>query len=78
MAENAVTMSTPLAVSNKVISTKFNDNGGDAATFVKNFNWTNADQNLVADYITNQGMTAEAAAKKWADDNESVWKAWLP
>ena len=63
---------------NKVISTKFNDNGGDAATFVKNFNWTNADQNLVADYITNQGMTAEAAAKKWADDNESVWKAWLP
>ena len=63
---------------NKVISTKFNDNGGDAATFVKNFNWTNADQNLVADYITNQGMTAEAAAKKWADDNPTVWKAWLP
>jgi len=63
---------------NKVISTKFNDNGGDAATFVKNFNWTNADQNLVADYITNQGMTAEAAAKKWVDDNPTVWKAWLP
>ena len=63
---------------NKVISTKFNDNGGDAATLVKNFNWTNADQNLVADYITNQGMTAEAAAKKWADDNPTVWKAWLP
>ena len=63
---------------NKVISTKFNDDGGDAATLVKNFNWTNADQNLVADYITNQGMTAEAAAKKWVDDNPTVWKAWLP
>ena len=63
---------------NKVIATKFSDNGGDAATFVKNFNWTNEDQNLVADYITNQGMTAEAAAKKWADDNPTVWKAWLP
>jgi glycine betaine/proline transport system substrate-binding protein len=63
---------------NKVISKKFNDEGGDAATLVKNFKWTNEDQNLVSDYITNQGMTAEEAAKKWIDENEAVWKAWLP
>ena len=63
---------------NKVISMKFNESGGDAATLVKNFNWTNADQNLVADYITNQGMTAEVAAKKWVDENKDVWQAWLP
>ncbi|MEO5918843.1 MAG: ABC transporter substrate-binding protein [Candidatus Limnocylindrales bacterium] len=63
---------------NKVIATKFNENGGDAATMIKKFNWTNDDQNLVSDYITNQGMTAEEAAKKWVDENESVWKAWLP
>ena len=52
--------------------------GGDAATLIKNFKWTNADQNPVADYITNKSMTAEEAAKKWVDANESVWKAWMP
>ena len=63
---------------NKIIRTGFNEKGGDAATFVKNFNWTNADQNVVADYITNQAMTAEAAGKKWVDEHKDVWKAWLP
>ena len=63
---------------NKVISAKFAKEGGDAATLVKNFTWTNADQNLVSDYITNQGMTADAAAAKWVADNEAVWKAWIP
>lgn len=63
---------------NKVISTKFANEGGDAATLVKNFNWTNDDQNLVADYITNQNMTPDEAAAKWVADNEPVWKAWMP
>ncbi|MEO7664508.1 MAG: ABC transporter substrate-binding protein [Candidatus Limnocylindrales bacterium] len=66
---------TPL---NKIIRTEFNDKGGAAATFIKNFNWTNADQNQVAEYITNEKMTAEAAAKKWVDANEAKWKAWVP
>ena len=63
---------------NKVIRVGFNDKGGDAATFIKNFKWTNKDQNVVADYITNGGMTAAEAAKKWVTDNPTVWKAWLP
>jgi len=63
---------------NKIIRVKFNETGGDAAKFIKNFNWTNADQNQVAEYITNEGMTAEAAAKKWVDANEAKWKAWIP
>lgn len=63
---------------NKVISTKFANEGGDAATLVKNFNWTNDDQNLVADYMTNQNMTADEAAAKWVADNEATWKAWMP
>ena len=29
-------------------------------------------------YITNQGMTAEAAGEKWAKEHESTWKAWMP
>ncbi|MEO8463032.1 MAG: ABC transporter substrate-binding protein [Chloroflexota bacterium] len=63
---------------NKIIRTKFNEDGGAAATMIKNFSWTNEDQNLVSDYITNQGMTADQAAKKWVDEHESVWKAWVP
>ena len=63
---------------NKVIRVGFNETGGDAATFIKNFKWTNKDQNVVADYITNGGMTPAAAAEQWVKDNETVWKAWLP
>jgi glycine betaine/proline transport system substrate-binding protein len=66
---------TPLR---KFIATKFEKEGGAAAQMIKNWKWTNADQNLVADMITNQGMTAEQAAKKWVDEHESVWKAWIP
>ncbi len=66
---------TPLR---KFIRTEFNTNGGDAATLIKNWTWTNADQNLVADMITNQDMSPEDAAKKWVDEHEAVWQAWLP
>ncbi|HEU4920039.1 MAG TPA: ABC transporter substrate-binding protein [Candidatus Limnocylindrales bacterium] len=63
---------------NKIVSTKFATEGGKAYELVKNFKWTNEDQNLVSDYITNQDMTPEEAAKKWVDENEDVWKAWIP
>jgi len=66
---------TPL---NKIMRVKFNEEGGAAAQFIKNFSWTNADQNEVAAYITNDNMTPEEAAKKWVDAHESVWKAWIP
>ncbi len=66
---------TPLR---KFIRTEFNTNGGDAATLIKNWKWTNADQNLVADMITNQDMSPEDAAKKWVDEHKSTWEAWLP
>jgi glycine betaine/proline transport system substrate-binding protein len=63
---------------NKIARTAWLEKGGDAATFVKSFSWTNADQNEVADYITNGNMTAEEAAKKWIDAHPDVWKAWVP
>ena len=66
---------TPLK---KIVSTKFATEGGKAYELVKNFSWTNEDQNLVSDYITNQDMTPEEAAKKWVEENEDVWKAWMP
>ncbi|MEV4701664.1 ABC transporter substrate-binding protein [Actinoplanes sp. NPDC049316] len=62
----------------KIAGKKFADTGGAAYQLVKNFQWTNDDQNLVADYITNQGMSAEKAAEKWVKEHESTWKPWIP
>ena len=75
---NTVACDYPLYKLNKIIATTFAENGGDAATLVKNFSWTNEDQNLVADYITNQGMSADDAGDKWVADNEAKWSAWMP
>lgn len=61
----------------KVGRTDFINSGSPAATLVQNFTWTNDDQNLVADYITAQGMSNEDAAKKWIADNQDKVDAWL-
>jgi glycine betaine/proline transport system substrate-binding protein len=52
--------------------------GGDAATFIKNFQWGNKDQNEVADLITNKKMSDEDAAKQWITEHPDVWQAWMP
>jgi glycine betaine/proline transport system substrate-binding protein len=62
---------------NKIISTKFNKSGSPAVDLVKNFKWTNADQNEVAKYIAKDGMKPEDAAKKWVDANSDTVDAWL-
>ena len=74
----AVACDYPPYTLNKIVATKFAETGGDAYTLIKNFKWTNADQNLVADYITNQKMTADEAGEKWVADNEAVWSTWMP
>ncbi|MGP3954683.1 ABC transporter substrate-binding protein [Nonomuraea sp. 3N208] len=62
----------------KIVSKKFADTGGKAYDLVKNFSWTNEDQNAVADDMTNNGMTGEQAAKKWVEANTAKWQAWIP
>ncbi|WNV84448.1 ABC transporter substrate-binding protein [Umezawaea sp. Da 62-37] len=62
----------------KIVSKKFADGAGPAFQLVKNFKWTNEDQNLVAKYIAEDKMSADAAAKKWVEDNADKVKAWLP
>ncbi len=62
---------------NKVVSVKFANSGSPAVQFIKNFNWTNDDQNQVAEYIANEGMKDDAAAQKWVDANPTKWAAWL-
>ncbi len=54
---------------NKIVATKFANEGGAAYTLVKNFTWKNADQNAVAYSITKDKMAPLDAAKKWLDAN---------
>ncbi|MFF5209840.1 ABC transporter substrate-binding protein [Streptosporangium sp. NPDC000396] len=62
----------------KIVSKKFADAGGKAYELVRNFSWTNDQQNAVANDIVNNKMSADAAAKKWIDANKIVWKDWVP
>ena len=62
---------------NKLISTSFAKSGSPAVQLVKNFHWTNADQNVVAQYIAKDGMSPAAAARKWIKANPSMVKSWL-
>ncbi|KAA1420157.1 glycine/betaine ABC transporter substrate-binding protein [Mumia zhuanghuii] len=61
----------------KIVSTSWVDEGGPAVDLVKNFTWTNDDQNLVAKYISEDGMKPADAAKKWVDENQDKVDAWL-
>ncbi|MBO3741152.1 ABC transporter substrate-binding protein [Actinoplanes flavus] len=61
----------------KIVSKKFADANGPAYQLVKNFSWTNDDQNVVAKYIAQDKMSAADAAKKWVEANPDKVKAWL-
>ncbi|MEW2248857.1 ABC transporter substrate-binding protein [Streptomyces sp. NPDC006975] len=61
----------------KIVSTRFAQSGSPAYQLVKNFHWTNEDQNLVAKYIAVDKMSDEAAAKKWVEANRDKVEAWL-
>ena len=60
-----------------LIATKFANSGSPAVALIKNFQWTNEDQNTVSTYIAKDGMSPDDAAKKWVDANPDKVKAWL-
>ena len=63
---------------NKLMGTEFAESGSPAVDLIKNFTWTNEDQNLVSKYIAEDGMDPDEAAQKWIDDNPDKVEAWLP
>ena len=73
----AVDCDYPPYALNKLISTKFADSDSPAVDLVKNFTWTNEDQNLVSTYIARDGMSPDDAAKKWIEENQDKVDAWL-
>jgi glycine betaine/proline transport system substrate-binding protein len=62
---------------NKLISSKFADSSEPSVDLIKNFHWTNDDQNIVSTYIAQDGMSPDDAAKKWVEDNQDKVDAWL-
>ncbi|NJQ03757.1 ABC transporter substrate-binding protein [Streptomyces zingiberis] len=62
----------------KFMNADFAENGGEAAEFLKNFEWTTDDQNEVAQMIAGKKMKPEDAAAAWIKDNKSTWEKWLP
>jgi glycine betaine/proline transport system substrate-binding protein len=62
----------------KIARKAFVDSGSPAADLVKNFRWTDADQNEVARDITVKKLSRDDAAKKWLDANRETWQQWLP
>jgi len=56
----------------KIVSTKFAESGSPAYTLVKNFQWTNDDQNSVARSIALDGLSDDEAAKKFIDANPAL------
>ncbi len=61
----------------KLVSAKFATSGSPAYDLVKNFTWTNDDQNVVAKYIAVDKMAPAAAAKKWVEANRDKVDAWI-
>ncbi|MGZ5399161.1 MAG: ABC transporter substrate-binding protein [Nocardioides sp.] len=66
---------TPLK---KFVSTEWAESDSTAVDLVRNFEWTNDDQNQVAAYITSDKMSPEDAAAKWVEENQDKVDAWLP
>lgn len=67
----------PVYKLDKIVSAKFAKSGSPAYDLVKNFTWTNDDQNVVAKYIAVDRMTPEAAAEKWVEANRDKVEAWI-
>ena len=61
----------------KIVSTAWAEAGGPAVDLVQRFQWANADQDLVAKYIANDGMAPEDAAARWIEENEDTVDGWL-
>ncbi len=61
----------------KKTSASFAKSGSPAFDLVRNFSWTNKDQNIVAAAIDREGLSPDEAAKAWVDRNQEKVAAWI-
>jgi ABC-type proline/glycine betaine transport system substrate-binding protein/uncharacterized caspase-like protein len=67
----------PVTVLKKIVSTEWATSDSTAVDLVKKFEWTNDDQNQVAAYISEDGMSPEDAAARWVARNADKVETWL-
>ena len=67
----------PETVLKKIVSTEWAESESPSVDLVKNFEWTNEDQNAVASMISQDKMSPEDAAAQWVKDNPDKVEAWL-
>jgi glycine betaine/proline transport system substrate-binding protein len=61
----------------KIASKKFMDKGGPAARLMRNFQWSNDEQDTVASFIAKYKMSPDEAAKRWVEANPDRVEDWL-
>jgi len=62
---------------NKVVAASFAKSGSPAFTFIKNWKWSNEQQNTVSKMLAVEKLSDDAAAKKWISSNKAVVDGWL-
>jgi glycine betaine/proline transport system substrate-binding protein len=67
----------PVEHLDKIVTSRFAASGGRAYQFIKNFNWTNPDQNEVANYLVEKA-SYRTAALTWMEAHPDSWSSWLP
>lgn len=50
----------------------------DVYTFLSNMNYTTEDQISMVAAVELDGLTPEEAAEAWVEENEEIWREWLP
>jgi glycine betaine/proline transport system substrate-binding protein len=61
----------------KLVSGDFSKSGSPALKVIRNFKWTSADQNFVANLISGKKMAKDKAAAAWVAKNKAKVNAWL-
>jgi glycine betaine/proline transport system substrate-binding protein len=61
----------------KYLNADFAEEGGEAAAFLRNFSWSEEDQNEVAALIAHEGLTPFTAAERWVTEHPDTVAAWL-
>jgi glycine betaine/proline transport system substrate-binding protein len=73
----AVDCDYPEDVLLKIVWPGLAEEAPEAYQFLQNFNYTNDDQVFMLGKI-DEGMSVDEAAQAWIDENEDVWRAWIP
>jgi glycine betaine/proline transport system substrate-binding protein len=68
----------PADVLFKIFAANLKTLAPEAYTFLKNFNYSTADQITMLAAVEVDGKTPEEAARAWIEANPDKWQAWLP